>query len=63
MCACVCVCKFTASLSLYPKSVGMQGLVADLKIKMMESANEGQEGHNKKSQNRVYKDAMLAMLW
>lgn len=46
-CVYVCADRFTASLS--PKSVGMQHQVADLKIKMMESANREHEGHNKKA--------------
>jgi len=43
------VCRFTVSLSLSlsPESVGMQNLVADFKIKIMESVNEGQEAHKK----------------
>lgn len=53
VCICVCADRFTASLS--PKSVGMQDQVADLKIKMMESANRGHEGCNEKAKMELIK--------
>lgn len=52
---CMCVCTDAASLSLSPKSVGMQDLVADLKIKMMEIVNGGHEGRNKKAKKELIK--------